>query len=332
MNKRCISNILGDITKLHIKDLRDISKMREKDRVDCPFSNNNQNQCESCILMIVNFLELFGLLSVENRYERNYIKLSSEVSKLMILSLKEYFENDLKLIDHWDEVKGLYTELNENTMFSGTTFLYEMERQRINALDNPKPIKYGDVAKVFIKSKIKGEDCFLFQFDSNVSQYKLIGGMKKSSDKDIRAAMIREIKEELHKSNMIFNKDYKLTKISEINQKLLSKKFGAYCEYNITFFHAYNIENKKLKLSNLDRWISVSEIKNGRTNDDQEIFPIEKSLLDLVNAQNYSFCHSDSDKTIFKKMLNKVESDIGKLIMYIIAIVGFVITVFTLFS
>lgn len=309
-NRRdCLSLILNKIVS---KPEREIIKINDL---------YTDSECERCILSTLTFLNVLGVIELTE----STLKIKSLTAKYFISSYINYFSNDLKLFTNWEEQKGKLPELKENNMFFGPNFLYYMEKRRVETCSNSLPIRYGDVSRVIIKTKYKGKYCYLMQFDPKTHQYKTIGGNKELFDRDNVETLKREISEELPKSKLTYNENYKLKLMCNSKERIISSVFGAYTEYDLHFYHAYEINGDELILAQNDRWITIDEIKKRRADDGVEVFHMSQEVISEMESLQSSIKLKKSNVFIeFILGKNKVITLICVILTTIVSILGFI--------
>lgn len=227
-------------------------------------------------------LKTIGLVQLDSA---KYIKATSQTAKYSLESLASFVENDMHWIDDW-KTRGIH-RIEGDLLQNGATFLYELEKRRIELLDNPEPSRIEEVVQVLIKrsNPQTGEAEFLMQYDSNADQYQFIGGRRSPNDKDLEMAIIREIDEEIF-NTLCFEKDYQLSLLlpDMVVEAILSPTFGALTEYHFTVYHMTHL-NQNIKLQKYDAWVPVSSVLSGTVNaNGRTVTTTDNSLYQQMNA------------------------------------------------
>jgi len=268
--------------------LINIDELIIKEGNQCNQAKLNGANCKKCIFTIINVVKVFGVLEVDSIEHFNSIRVKSETAKYFLMSLSEYISNDISLLSKWHKRDGVEPIINEKTMFTGPLFLFNMEKNRIEKLSEPKTFRFVLNGRVVIKTK-KKEDVILYQYDPKSYEYKTIGGSIEKDDISIRDAAIREFNEELKLTHMKYMTDYKLKEFYTCKHKKLSSSTGAYSDYEPHFFHAYDFDASKLELSETERWISIREIKNKVTDNGVKIYYVDDEFVEELERLSYSF-------------------------------------------
>lgn len=180
--------------------------------------------------------------------------------------------NHQKLLSNWER-KGTAREIKVTNMLEMAPYFLKMMEQRRLELSEREGISAGhsrfqSVALILIKGLEKGEIYFLHQWDTAAEQYQLIGGRQRPNESHFETAK-RELHEEIIRHDLVYGRDYELTLLSNPSQPIkaleISRTFGALTAYE---FWIYGVKFKfdQLRLSEIDRWISIDEMKKGITN------------------------------------------------------------------
>lgn len=241
--------------------------------------NEDTNLLHGYVLM----LQTIGVVKLN---ENNCVQASSQTAKYMLESLASFVESGKTLVDDW-QTRGVYRDNTSGSLQNAATFLHEMEKRRVEALDSPLPVRNEQVAQVLIKrtNPTTRQSEFLFQYDANADQYQLIGGRRKITDETLEAAIIREIEEELV-DNLQFQQDYELTLVSEDLTPIptLSPTFGALSEYHFWIFHMRDL-NQTLNLHENDQWVPIDDVIRGRVinTNGETIVATDNAIYTLIN-------------------------------------------------
>lgn len=219
-------------------------------------------------------LAMWGLVSLEG----DHIRASSQTAHYALLSLAEWLESGQPIITDWN-TRGVHHAPFEN----GASFLYLLERHRLNTLPFATPTRRERVAQVLIKRTDPETHApqILFQYDHNAQRYQLIGGrFSPTRDTTLEDTIQREIAEELN-SDLHPPKDYTLRLLAADlrTPPVLSPTFGALTEYTFHFYLMTNLRHP-LTLNPDDRWINLDEALADGWHPDGE-----PHLLQLLSAR-----------------------------------------------
>jgi hypothetical protein len=202
-------------------------------------------------------------------------------SSLFLRSLAAYSRAGRPIVSNWERLGIKQGLCDVHEFLSGPQFLYMIENQRTAADSNSPPIRTTIVVKALIRAGTqKGfAPSYLMQFDPNARQFQLIGGHKRSDDKDVQTAMIREVEEELNRNSLHHPKDFDLQEVTTLTQREISSTYGALTEYQLHYFSIVFRHPRQLALGPNDRWVSEAEVLAGQTNDGVKI---NESAFDQV--------------------------------------------------
>lgn len=245
----------------------------------------------SCDLLLgcAQMLSLLGMIALENSASaaEARIRASSQTAKYALMSLADYFESEISLIDDW-KTRGTQLAPGENLLKNGASLLFAMEQRRASLLHDPAPVREARVAQALINrhNPDTGRREFLFQFDVEAGRYQLIGGRWRESDgADLAATMIREIEEELADNALHHGEDYQLHPLLEAYHPppVISPTFGALTRYTFSIYHLRGL-HKPLQLQSGDRWMSLEEIVSASV-DHPSISVDLRAMLDAIEAR-----------------------------------------------
>jgi hypothetical protein len=195
------------------------------------------------------------------------VRARSERAWYFLKSLAQFIRKGLTLGINWDVEVSEGRAAFVGSSISGSELVRAMEQWRTEGCGDRTPLRRVSVSQAIIKAKIQGkrEPRYLMQYDVLAGQYQFIGGRRKESDSEARCAMIRELEEELHENRFSCPKDYKLEELaSRVEQTAISPTFGVLTVYDFAIFHAV-FRCQQLRLGPDDKWITLSELKAGRT-------------------------------------------------------------------
>jgi len=269
----------------------------------------------------INFIDLFGVITLE----KNSIKLKNDHAKSFVLSLSTYVSENLKLIDNWKSLYENTPEENKSILNSGIRFIHEMEVRRTEKLNSKVAYREIENMSLIIKAKLESfeKEVYLFQFDSESLMFKPIGG-KISQEENLESQISKLVKRELSSNQLEYPKDYTFQDFSyPIETFKVSNKTGLYTKHKV-FFYQLNFNNN-LKLTTLDRWLTLEELEKGVTIDGIEILsyfkyiPDKENFVKKLRETNLSFGSNlpltnfiaslDNKNSLLDKRLNQEESE-----------------------
>lgn len=211
------------------------------------------------------FLDTFGVLSCEN----NNFRFIGQIPHYFRHSLCWYIKNNQKLFSNWNR-SGTSREIKiTNLLNSAPYFLKMIEEQRLRISENnglnPESSRSQPAAILLIKASCKNSIYFLHQWDRQAQQYQIIGGRQRLNEINFDTAK-RELEEELTEHELVYKRDYELELLNESPIKWLevSPTYGALTQYEF-YLYSVKLYLRDLKLSTIDRWISLDEMKKGIT-------------------------------------------------------------------
>lgn len=215
----------------------------------------------------VYILHLFGIVQIEEAPNPYAMRLQarSQTAKYALISLASYLESDIAIISDW-ETRGTAATSPQAVIETGAKFLQVLESRRVQLLAHAPASRHEKVAQVIISRRVRdGADTeILFQFDSIADRYQLIGGRWRHDDgEDMLQTAIREIREEIG-DNLSYPQDYQLTPLIQdvSSAPTISPTFGALTQYRFWIYHIRELR-RPITLQPIDRWISLSQIKQG---------------------------------------------------------------------
>lgn len=231
-------------------------------------------------------LRAFGMVRVEMGDSPPHqwrLQACSQTAKYALMSFASYIEAGIPIIADW-ETRGTSDTTPESVIATGAKFLQVLEKQRLRLLADAPASRHEKVAQVIInrRSPENGEQEFLLQFDSAAGRYQLIGGRWRADDgEDLFQTAIREVREETNGA-LSYPDDYQLSVLLEdvTSPPTVSPTFGALTQYRFWIYHLHGLR-RLIVLQPIDRWISLTQIRQGFVLDDNNRrYPI--GLTDLL--------------------------------------------------
>jgi hypothetical protein len=128
-----------------------------------------------------------------------------------------------------------------------------------------------------VKAEIGSQPYFLHQWDQAAERFQPIGGKKRDSETHSETAL-REFCEEMSDQDMLYNRRFDLSLITEaVRETEISRTYGSLTEYNISIYQAM-LSSDSLSIGVSDRWISLREINEGKTEDGRDVSPFCRRL------------------------------------------------------
>ena len=217
---------------------------------------------------VIAFMDLFGVVLW---HDDGLCQIGGQVQNYFINSLNWYFENNQHLMSNWESI-GTSDEIKINNLLeSSPYFLQIMEKRRlwIQKRTNLKltPSRNQVVSVVMVKGLLNGKSYFLHQWDKDSKQFQIIGGKQRINEDHFETAK-RELMEELCNLNLMYDRDYTLELLNQNNLPLknieISRTYGALTAYKF-WIYAVKFRLKNLQLPDMDRWISLDEMRQGKT-------------------------------------------------------------------
>lgn len=233
--------------------------------------------------------DMFGFINLcEGDSGKWTITIEHKSQQYFLRSIAQFIDEDLTIFRSWDEGrKDLITPAN---IFYGTQFLHYLEKEREEALPDPKPLRKGTVVKAIIKADFdyKKGSRYLFEYDRKAEQYKLIGGLVENPDVSNRKALEREIDEEIPRLDLELGEDYHLKHLDEFENDVVSFTYGAYSTYTIHYYLVDFEEDVSLNLTQQNTWLTMGEIRDCQSKNGNEVFPLELEVMQLLERQPIS--------------------------------------------
>jgi 8-oxo-dGTP pyrophosphatase MutT (NUDIX family) len=160
--------------------------------------------------------------------------------------------------------------------------LAAIERRRLELLPNSLPVRHVEAAIGLIGGRnAVGDPALLFHWDQGASMWQLVGGHYEARDGSLRAAMLRELSEELECERLFEGQDLELHEFGpRFDVERLSPTYGLLTR---TTFQAFAV--RFLTLRTLEhtrtRWICAAELNQQQTTDGQPVSaaPVQQLVL-----------------------------------------------------
>lgn len=238
--------------------------------------------------MMKTLLALLDVLGVLSDQEDGY-RLSGQVPTYFLQSLKWYFVHEARLFDNWNarRARGDGAPPARTLLEDAPDFLRLVEQRRLQLAGqrglDATPVRTQEAVLVLIKAVIDDTPHFLHQYDERAGQYQVIGGRIEPDETMMEAAM-REFIEEVgaqQEPPLQGGRDFTLAPLLPLDEPIrlvsLSPTYGVLTRYAFYVCTAhFNI--RQLKLTSLDRWLSVDEMLRGRAASGESLGNTEISL------------------------------------------------------
>jgi 8-oxo-dGTP pyrophosphatase MutT (NUDIX family) len=205
----------------------------------------------------------------------------SEIGGLAVRSMSRLIGQGLVVVDDWTKVGAEWANAAD-ILEKGASLLWVIERRRISGGD-AVAINKEDVSRVVIKALAgDGSSRFLMRLGRNTKKVQMIGGHVEMGEDPLQAVN-REIAEEMPSANLQFSVDYKLSEPFTIKFSDFSIRTGAYTEYTVWHYFATSMNGPPEKSADL-KWVTVDELRAGKTSDGLEILPNPRNIAPLIAA------------------------------------------------
>jgi len=225
----------------------------------------NKERLRNIADAVVSFLDCFGVIS----WHEQTIRAKSQIPTYFLQSLAWYFRNSETIFANWDRTGTARDIELTNLLDASPYFLKVLEKRRVSlAKMNNHDLGFSrsqSASVILIKTIQRNQQYFLHQWDTKAEQYQLIGGKLRNDETPTEAAK-RELFEEISEHDLVYQRDYDLTLLTEtpIHTTDVSRTYGALTAYEFWLFSA-TLKFHKLKLAEIDKWLSLDEMRNGLT-------------------------------------------------------------------
>jgi 8-oxo-dGTP pyrophosphatase MutT (NUDIX family) len=207
---------------------------------------------------------------------RTPVKTATEMQTYLKRSLSWYLRSGNAITSDWSR-PGTSGDLEASVLLHNAPyFLKALEEKRLRigetlALD----VGWSRLQKVsicLIKKRVKSKIFILHQWDETARRFQMIGGKFEKGETPVKAA-VRELKEEITRHALVEGRHFELLDLTATGPLVscgVSPTYGALTRYETYVFHVA-FQMPDLKLSKIDRWIPIGDIRKGRTSKGQEI-------------------------------------------------------------
>jgi 8-oxo-dGTP pyrophosphatase MutT (NUDIX family) len=218
----------------------------------------------------LDLLRLLGL--VEDR--DGVLEPAGEVSALFLASLGAHLRDGVRFSFDWDDLDAEGVR--------GVDLLRAAETARAQAVPDPTPARVVKVVQAIVKSRERGEDLYLMQYDRHAGHFQPLGGKQEPGERDPEEALRRELAEELELESPPGPELCELNLLQEEWGTFVpSATYGVLTRYTFTFFHVVNVRFP-IQLDGSTCWLRRSEIARSRADGGQAISSIYLEALGLA--------------------------------------------------
>jgi|GEM_PF-2184163 len=266
-------NINDDVLRQLVKSIECIPSHREPPTTlaSCVNTVSSESSLEESTTLglcqaAVAFLSLFGIIQWRND---SSFHIGGQVQEYFRQSLLWYLKNGQEIFGDWTR-PGVARDISAvSVLDTAPYFVKALEQRRLeiskrNSLE-PGFSRTQPVSILLIRADINDEPHFLHQWDMRAEQFQPIGGRQRENQSELETAM-RELDEEIVNHQLVNGRDYVLQPINEqpVVRLDISRTYGALTLYKYWFF-SVSFKMDVLKLSDQDRWLSLSEMRQGVT-------------------------------------------------------------------
>ncbi len=187
-------------------------------------------------------------------------------------SLAVFQREDRQLPANWERPGTSTGPYQASQSLTGTKLVEIMERERKRQDDDARPLGTLRTVAVLIKGRKPGtsQAGYLVHLDEVAAQYQLVGGRIRADDIDRHSAAMHEVKGRLHSKRFPFDfQEFDVTFLETVRVKDVSRTYGVYTEYEISFFRL--LTTKQLQLPSAYLWVTKTELLRGEADDYTEI-------------------------------------------------------------
>lgn len=266
--------------------------------------------------ILLTFLKLFGVITQKG--DGIYVN-QSERTLYFLNSLKFYIENEHPFVEHTSWHIEDHEPAEQTPLIKGRDFLSTLEKIRLFTDPTTPPLERVSVVNCIIKAVVNGETKYLMQYDIVAQRYQFIGGKFNPEQVTLYDAVITKLNKEVPNLNTftdLLSIDFLKTNVTT---KSVSVVNGIITEYDFNFATC-KFSEMQLPLSDIDRWVSLEEIKNHVTNDGMTIGIISDkfpSLIHLIQEVPLSVKMHQKDHKVQKSKILKNNED--KYVSHLIA-------------
>ena len=228
-------------------------------------TSSNKERLRNIAEAVVSLLDCFGVIS----WHEQRIRAKSQIPTYFLQSLAWYFRNSETIFANWDRT-GTARDIELTNLLDASPYFLKVLEQRRVSLAKKNNLDLGfsrlqSVSVILIKTLQRNQQYFLHQWDTKAEQYQLIGGKLRQDETPTEAAK-RELFEEISEHELVYPRDYDLCLLTDtpIQTTNVSRTYGALTAYEFWLFSA-TLKLPKLKLAEIDKWLSLDEMRNGLT-------------------------------------------------------------------
>lgn len=212
-------------------------------------------------------LAVLGVISPQTGH------IASAMGYHFVQSLLRTAEENALTPDNWQGAPG------EGCSGTGASMVQLIEKHRLTCIPDAEPLRLIQAVMAIIKARRGNTDVYLMQYDHGARQFQPIGGKREASDTDNEATLVRELHEELSLERVRPGHDFRVEMVAEhVRIRAISASTQILTHYEHSFYQLLDVRFP-LNTDALTRWISATELANGRTEDGYAISMILDDYL-----------------------------------------------------
>lgn len=215
------------------------------------------------------FLKFFNVLEITKKKNDLLIKPGSNLAENFLKSLVIYVKEELPLISNWLVPENPEAYSPENIFNWGNQFLYYMENRRVELFSSKARLRRALPVVLIIKARLQGVSSprYLYGYHTQSLRYKALARNKPDLKEPDRETIKKIINSKLYLNDLELGRDYKVKRfLRSFAYEGMSRKTGLYTKYLFNLYHAI-FKVPTIKLTNVNKWISIEEMEKGETAD-----------------------------------------------------------------
>jgi 8-oxo-dGTP pyrophosphatase MutT (NUDIX family) len=199
---------------------------------------------------------------------------AGEVSAMFLASLRAHLRDGVRFGFDWDDL--------DSEGVRGVDVLRVAESARAGSMPGPTPAREARVVQAIVKSRERGEDRYLMQYDKHAGCFQPLGGKQEPGEDDPGLSLRRELTEELELDSPPGPESCELNLLDETWGTVVpSATYGVLTRYTFTFFHVANVRFP-IRVDGDTCWLTRGEIVQCRADDGRAISPIYLEALGMA--------------------------------------------------
>jgi 8-oxo-dGTP pyrophosphatase MutT (NUDIX family) len=228
---------------------------------------HNDAEAIAYLAALTDFLQMLGV--VEQILPAEQLRIPSFQAGYFLHLLIALLDIRAPLVADWT-YQGVSTN-SSHVFHAGSDLLHALEQRRLELVPLSSPLRQITAAIGLIARRLDGRQVFLVAWDAAAHSWQFIGGKVEIKDTSIRAAMMRELAEELACPPLVEDVDVTLIELGPVfEEQRISPTVGLLTR---TSFQVYAVRFlRPLPALPADvRWVDQTELMAGVTNDAQPI-------------------------------------------------------------